>query len=1146
MTKQCTKKLIFRLMKITLCQLMLLGTVAGLGYAHPSDAQELLQKRVSLSVRNGSLKEVLQSLEKQADVVFSYQREVLSTSGKVNAEYQSQTLQTVLREVLGAQKISFQVLRERQIVLSRSLDRSRLQGTVERLTPESTSSVVAEIAVSGVVTGEDGSPLPGVSVLAKGTQRGTTTDQNGKYLLAVENASATLVFSFVGYLSQEVVVGNRTKIDVSLAPDTKALEEVIVVGYGTVRKSDLTGSVASVNVSEVQQAPISAIDQGLAGRAAGVQVTQTSGMPGAIASIRIRGSSSIQGGNEPLYVIDGVPVYSGGGFGDTGGNGRMSPLSTINPADIESMEILKDASSTAIYGARAANGVVLITTKSGKAGRDVISLDSYYGVQTVARKIDVLDGTQYANLVNEAYTNDGLKAPYDANFLANIPNNGKGTDWQDEIFRQAPMQNHQLSFSGGDLKTTYALSLNYLDQQGVIIGSDFSRLGGRINLSRQVNKRFKVGSHLNVSRTNAKSVETDTGGQGGVVTGALKFNPALPIYEDEEAGIYTQVNTPGSLYPNPVATANELKITNKTTRMLGDVSGELEIIPGLKAKVMFGLDYFATKAQNYVPSNIFQSGGLAVGSISDGTYTNWLNENTLSYNKTLNENHSIGAVGGVTFQRNVAENLSASSQGFVNDVLQDYDLGTGAVYNRPESGLTQWSMMSFLGRVNYGFKSRYLVTVSGRYDGSSRFGQNNKFAFFPSAAIAWRAIEEDFMSSLPAISDLKFRLSYGVTGNQEIGLFSSLPTLASGNYTIGRQIRSAFFPRGIPNPDLKWERTNQFDAGVDFGLLDNKITITADYYVKNTNDLIYSISIPSVAGFNTSLQNIGSIQNKGFEFSLQTRNINREFKWTTSFNISFNQNKVLDLGGEQYKDVGSGDGHLKTGAIHRLIVGEPVGVFYGYQFDGIFQNQSELDQGPKGTTNFIGGKRYKDISGPNGTPDGKIDATYDRTIIGNPNPKGFGGLTNTFAYKGWELVVFNQFSYGNTIFNLNAIELGLPSGGQNVYAELADRWTPTNPSNVWSKATTNRAAVVSDQFMEDGSFLKFKTVTLSYRVPNGKIPFLKNLQVYATGQNLLTFTKYTGYDPEVSYRGVTNLEVGEDYGGYPQSRTYLLGVRIGI
>jgi TonB-dependent starch-binding outer membrane protein SusC len=999
--------------------------------------------------------------------------------------------------------------------------------------------------LSGTVTDENGAGLPGVSILIKGTQRGTTTDTKGQYQLDLPGGSVTLVFSFVGYISQEKVVpSSQSTLNVSLAPDTQTLDEMIVVGYGTVKKSDLTGSVASIKVGEVQQSPISAIDQGLAGRAPGVQVTQTSGMPGAIASIRIRGSSSLQGGNEPLYVIDGVPVYSGGGFGDTGGNGRISPLSTINPADIESMEILKDASSTAIYGARAANGVVLITTKTGKAGRDAISLDSYYGIQNVARKIPVLNGTQYATLVNEAYTNDGLKAPYDASFIANIPNNGKGTDWQDEIFRSAPMQNHQLSFSGGDTKTTYALSLNYLDQQGIILGSNFNRLGGRINLSRQVNKRFKVGSHLNVSRTNAKSVETDAGGQGGVVTGALKFNPALPIYEDEEKGLYTQVNTPGSLYPNPVATARELKITNKTTRMLGDVSGELEIIPGLKAKVMFGLDYFATKAQNYVPSTIYQSAGQAVASISDATYTNWLNENTLSYSRTFHADHTINAVGGVTFQQNVSENLSAGSQGFVNNVLQDYDLGTGAIYSKPASGLTQWSMMSFLGRVNYNYKSKYLLTVSGRYDGSSRFGENNKFAFFPSAALAWRAIDEDFIANLSVFSDLKFRLSYGVTGNQEIGLYSSLPTLASGNYTIGRSIKSAFYPVGIPNPDLKWERTNQFDAGVDFGFLDNKINITADYYIKNTNDLIYSISIPSVSGFNTSLQNIGSVQNRGFEFSLESRNVNREFKWTTSFNISFNQNKVLDLGGEQYKEVGSGDGHLKTGAIHRLIVGEPIGVFYGYQFDGIYQNQAEVDQGPKGTTTYVGGKRYKDISGPNGTPDGVVDATYDRAIIGNPYPRGFGGLTNTFSYKGLELVVFNQFSYGNTIFNLNAIELGLPSGGQNVSAELLDRWTPTNPSNTWSKATTNRAAVVSDQFMEDGSFLKFKTVTLSYRF--SKVPALKNLQIYATGQNLLTFTKYTGYDPEVSYRGVTNLEVGEDYGGYPQSRTFLLGIRIGI
>ncbi|MHB1178885.1 MAG: SusC/RagA family TonB-linked outer membrane protein, partial [Daejeonella sp.] len=979
----------------------------------------------------------------------------------------------------------------------------------------------------------------------------TSTDAQGNYSFPnVAPGTYTLVFTYLGFTrtTREVTLreGQQSVIEVSLAEESGSLDEVVVIGYGTQKRSDLTGAVSSVKASELQQTPITSIDQGLVGRSSGVMVTQTSGMPGAIASIRIRGSSSLQGGNEPLYVIDGVPVYSGGGFGDTGGGTKMSPLATINSNDIESIEILKDASATAIYGSRAANGVILITTKKGKGGRDVLTFDSYYGTQSVVKKIDLMDATSYAALVNEAYTNDGLVAPYSAEAIKNIPNGGMGTNWQDEVFRTAPMQNHQLSFSGGDEKSTYAASLNYLNQQGVIINSDLKRYSGRINFNRRMGERFRLASNLSMSRNLSNSVVTDAGGEGGVVTGALKFNPILPVYENRELGIYNKVNRPGGLYPNPVATALELKRRNNTTRLLGNFSGELDILKDLKAKVLFGFDYFMNKVNRYTPSSVYQSGGVASASISDQMYTNWLNENTLTYTKTINQDHAITLLGGATFQRNRAEELSASSQGFVNDVLQDNSLGSGSVYNRPGSGATEWGILSFLGRANYNFKNRYLFTASGRYDGSSRFGENNKFAFFPSAAFAWKAGEEDFIKKSGLFSTLKTRISYGVTGNQEIGLYSSLPTLSSASYTIGPGLVTGFFPNGIPNPDLRWEKTAQYDAGLDAGFFNNRVTVTADYYYKKTTDLIYSVSIPYVSGFGTSLQNIGSVANKGVELALETTNLDRGLKWNTSFNISFNKNKVLELGGEQYKDVGSGDGHLKTGAVHRLILGEPIGVFYGYVFDGIFQNPAELAAGPKGATNYVGGKRYKDLGGPAGVPDGKVDATYDRMIVGDPNPDFFGGLTNNFSYKGVELNVFMLYSQGNGIFNYNAIESTLPTGGQNVYAALKNRWTPQNPSNVYARATTNRSAIFSNQFIEDGSYVKLKSLTLSYLFPSLKSKSLSALKVYATGQNLLTFTNYKGYDPEVSFRGASNLQSGEDYGGYPQARTFLLGLSMSL
>jgi len=1095
-------------------------------------------QNISLNENDASLEQVFNHIKKQSGYTFWYEDDLLKKAKKVSINVNNVPLASALDACFHGQPLTYSIIGKIVVVKDRPAHETALAAAK--------AIAIPPVNIQGQITNDRGEPLAGATVTERGTNNSATTNEKGNFTINVTDARAILMISYVGYESKEIAVGNRTSITVALAQTNTSLTDVVVVGYGKQKRSDLTGAITSVKTAELQQTPISSIDQGLVGRASGVMVTQTSGMPGATASIRIRGASSLQGGNEPLYVIDGVPVYSGSGFGETGGNTRMSALATINPNDIERIEILKDASATAIYGSRAANGVILVTTKSGKNGRDVVSYDAYYGVQSVVKKIAVMDATNYANLVNEAYANDGLPQPYSADFISKISNGGKGTDWQGEIFRSAPIQNHQLSFSGGDEKSTYAASLNYLDQQGIIINSWLKRYSGRINFSRKMGEKFRMTSHLSLSRNSSNSVETDAGGESGVITAALKFNPILPVYANKDLGVYTQVNVPGNLYPNPVATALEMKRLNNTTRMLGDFSGEYEIVKDLKAKVLFGIDYFMNKSSRYTPSTIYQSNGVASAFISDAMYTNWLNENTLTYSKTINSIHTFNLLAGATFQKNRDEGLSASSQGFVNNVLGFNNLGAGSVYNQPTSGATAWSIMSYLGRINYSYKGKYLVTASGRYDGSSRFGVNNKFAFFPSGAIAWNASQEDFVRNLDLFSNLKLRAGYGVTGNQEIGLYTSLPTLASANYAVGQTLVTGFYPNSIPNPDLRWERTAQYDAGLDMGIFNNRISFTADYYYKKTTDLIYSVAIPFVSGFGTSLQNIGSVQNKGLELGLETTNLNGGFRWTTSFNISFNRNKVLELGGEMYKDIGTGDDHLKTGSVHRLVVGQPIGIFYGYVFDGVFQTAEELAVGPKGFTNYVGGKRYKDLSGPNGVPDGSIDATYDRTIIGDPNPDYYGGLTNTFSFKGLEMNVFLLYSHGNDILNYNAFETYLPSGNSNVSVDLVNHWTPQNPSNVYSKATTNRSAVFSNQFLEDGSYLKIKTLTLSYYFPKLKLKSLTGLKVYVTGQNLLTYTKYKGYDPEVSYRGASNLEIGEDYGGYPQAKSILFGLSLGL
>jgi TonB-linked SusC/RagA family outer membrane protein len=1118
---------VLRIMKLTIF-LLLLSVISG--FASKTYSQT---KSLNLNMKNSTVKEVLQSIEDQSEFVFMYSEKLIDVQREVSVNIKDQKINDVLDELFAGTGANYKV-KDRFILLT---------------TPELDGKVLITQqlkTVSGAVKDENGQALPGVAILVKGTSNGTVTNNNGNYIITGVPEDAILRFSFVGMLTQEILVENKSIIDVTMQVDAIGIEEVVAVGYGTVKKSDLTGSVSSIKADELQATPMTSIDQGLVGRAAGVMVTQTSGMPGAIASIRIRGTSSLQGGNEPLYVIDGFPIYNGTGFGNTGGGARYSGLSTINPSDIESIEILKDASATAIYGTRAANGVVLIKTKSGKLGSDLISFDAYYGVQNVVQNIELMNALEFAELANEARINDGLAPFYSESEMQQIRQNPEGTNWQDEIFRPAATQNYQLTFSGGDQKTIYSVSGNYSDQEGIILNSDFKRYSGRINLERQMLNNFRVGSNFTMSKTMANAVSTDSGGTSGVISTALGFSPVLPVYINEEAKQYTPVNNTGLPYANPVATAKEMTRENHAVRLLGNIFGEWEIIPDLKAKVSFGADLFNTKYNIYIPSNIQESSGVATGTVSGGYTTNWLNENTLNWYKEINDYHKITLLGGVTFQKNHYEDVAASSRSFVNDILTYNSLQSGSIYNQPSSSSTEWSLLSYLGRVNYNMKERYLFSFSGRVDGSSRFGENNKYAFFPSGAFAWRLIEEDFIQNLNVFSNAKTRISYGITGNQEIGLYNSLPTLGSTSYTFGRQLVTGFFPNKIPNPDLRWEKTAQFDIGLDVGFWNNRLRITTDYYHKKTTDLIYSVPVTYVSGFGTALKNIGSIENKGWELAIGSDNLTGDFTWTTEFNISGNKSKVLDLGGVEYQDIGAGDDHLKTGSAHRLIVGEPISLFYGYVYDGIFRNQEELIAGPKSPTNWVGGRRYKDLSGPNGVPDGNVDATYDRTVIGDPNPDFFGGMTNIFYYKGFELNLFLQYSYGGDIFNYKSMELELPTGGQNVYKDLVNRWTPSNPDSKYPKATTNRSAVYSSLYIEDGSYLKVKTLSLAYLFPTINNRHISNLKVYVSGQNLFTFTNYTGFDPEVSYRGATNLELGEDFGGYPQARTILFGVSLNI
>ncbi|GAB3254854.1 TonB-dependent receptor [Larkinella harenae] len=993
--------------------------------------------------------------------------------------------------------------------------------------------------ITGKVTSETGEGLPGVSVVIQGTTRGTTTDAEGSYRLDVSNDETTLIFSFVGYVSQEQIVKSRSVINVQLVPDTKALSEVVVVGYGQVKKSDLTGAVSTVPVEEIRKVAVTSLDQALQGRAAGVQITQNSGAPGGSTSIRIRGGNSIQGDNEPLYVIDGIPFKNDG----VGSGSSFNVLSTLNPSDIESISVLKDASSTAIYGSRGANGVVIITTKRGKAGKSTISLETYYGVQSVRRKYPVLNAREYAQLVNEANTNEGRPAVYTP---AQVDAFGEGTDWQDEIFRQAPIQNYQLSISGGDEKTQYAISGGYFKQDGIVANSDFDRYSMRVNLDRKLTSKIKIGNSLTVNRTLTNQSRTDGSlGSAGLVTmAALQFPPILPVRTASGAYLITD---PAFAFTadNPVALALDSKNRNTAYRIFGTVFGDYQIMDGLDLRVSLGIDGVLQKQDSYLPRSV--SSGLAQGgsaSIYNSQALTWLNENLLTYTRTFGSVHNVTTLLGFTQQASRFESSRASSRNFVNDNLGSGNLASGSVPLTPESGIGTWGLQSYLARVNYGYKDKYLLTASFRADGSSRFGSNNRYGYFPSGALAWRISEESFMKDVRVLSDLKLRATYGMTGNQDgIGNYPAYSLLGTQNYVFGGTVSTGLGPNQIANPDLSWETTTQADIGVDVGLLNNRITLTADAYLKRTRDLLLDITIPSTSGYASAIKNLGKVQNKGVEISVSSRNIDGAFRWNTDVNFALNRNKVLDIGGVSQIFAGGVANigqNLNSGIIR---VGEPLGSFYGYVTDGLYQTTDELAALSDPQARKPGDRKYLDLNG-----DRKIDDN-DRTIIGRAQPKFIGGISNTFSYKGFELTAFFQGVYGNDILNANRFELEYLNATTNQTRDMLNRWTPTNTNTDIPRASTTRPANrISTRQIEDGSYLRLKNLQLAYNLPNSVIQSLKiqSVRAYVTAQNFLTWTNYSGYDPEVNRFGQDSRSQGFDYASYPAAKTLLFGLNVGF
>ena len=995
--------------------------------------------------------------------------------------------------------------------------------------------------ITGTVTSASGDPVIGATVSEKGTSNGTITDLKGHYSIVLVSEGSTLVFSFVGMKTREVPVDGKTSIDVKLEENVIGLGEVVAVGYGTMKKSDLTGSVGSVSAEDLNRIPATSLDQSLQGKASGVQITQLSSQPGGTTNIRIRGGNSILGGNQPLVVVDGMPIQTANDQSWIS-SPELNSLGALNPDDIESIEILKDASATSIYGARGANGVILITTKRGKAGVGKANFQAYYGIQKIAKKIDVMNAAQFATLYDEAGRNAAADIGDTYTPLYPDPQSlGAGTDWQNEIYRTAPQQNYELSFNGGNDRTTYNISTNYYDQDGIIFGSDYKRYSGRLNLDSHVGEKMKVGASLNYSQIDANTVGSSTPGGffPGVVNTALTMSPVLPVRDS--TGQYTLTDPNANAWlDNPVAVTRDVVAKSRTNRMLGSLYGEYSIVKNLSLRVNLGVDQ-SHNVQDYFNPSYTYSGSFNNGQARYATFesTRLLNEDYLTYDNTFGQ-HKVNVMAGFSWQKTSTRSFIDIATGYPTNVLSYYGINTAEDKPTVYTGFQDELLISNFARLNYTFKNTYLVTLTARSDGSSKFGPNNKYAFFPSAALAWRLSQEDFIKNLNVFYNLKARISYGISGNDKIPGYQYIPTLINTVYYFNHSVpATGFAPQRPANYDLKWETTRQLDVGLDMGFFGGRISIVTDYYRKRTYDLLYPAQVASMSGFTSALLNVGSLYNRGYELTVNTDNLRGPFSWTTAFNISFNKTVIADLNNNNALFISNDEYKLKIGNWSVVEEGQKLNSFYGLVSDGIWQ-LDEADQAA------VYGDKPGDFKYVDRNQDNQINQE-DRTILGSAQPDFIWSLNNTFSYGPFDLTAYINGVYGNKILNANRFELESGNGQSNASIDMLNRWTPDNPSNVYPRANRNADYLhMSDRYLEDGSYVRLQVLTLGYAVPSGVLKHIgvERARIYVSGKNLVTLTKYTGFDPEVGRFGQDNLRQGYDYGGYPAAKTFLVGINL--
>ncbi|AQG79191.1 SusC/RagA family TonB-linked outer membrane protein [Spirosoma montaniterrae] len=986
-----------------------------------------------------------------------------------------------------------------------------------------------------VTTGTGREALPGVNVSIEGTTTGTTTGADGTYRLNVPSANNTIVFSYIGYATQRVAVNGRSQLDVTLEEDNKALSEVVVVGYGTKDRRDLTSAVSSVSGKQIENLPVTSPVALLQGRATGVQIVQNTGAPGATNfTIRVRGTTSINAGNNPLFIVDGIQFEGG--------------TADINPNDVESMEILKDAAAAAIYGSRAANGVVLITTKRGKAGKPQINLNYYKGIQQVdrTRLPKLMDSREFIELIQEQRaTGTGITSLY-AFILPDdgiIGGNGRisNTNWVNEVIRQGSMDNYELSIRGGENKLRFFLSGSYLKQKGNLVYTDFKRYTGKLNLDYQASDKLKLGVSLNATRGITNQAPEN---EGGIFQAALFKAPVNPVYAID--GSYFLEDISGIL--NPIAVADLETRLNTRTRLMSNFFAEYMILPGLNFKTSWASDIVLNRNDFFQPSNSRRN-SFAQGNSNYNDENNWLFEHTLNYINTFGQ-HRVNALLGFSQLENNFSTTTAAARDYGTNSIETLNAAstpTTATNSRTANGLA-----SLFGRVGYIFASKYYVEASLRRDGSSKFGENNRYALFPAASLGWQVGREDFFKNLSGVvSDLKLRASYGRTGNQGgIGNYTSQGGFATGQGYVGQ---NGVAPSLIANPDLKWETTDQFNLGADLSFLKSRVNLSVDLYQKLTSNLLLNVQLPLTSGFGSVLQNVGSTENRGIEFDLNTVNIEREgLRWTTNFNISFNRNRITKLsGGADIINTSGNTGFGQAQTFGLLREGESIGAFFGWQANGVYARSTDNERGLRAdnATGYLfkgGDMRFVDQNGDN------IIDLRDRVVIGNAIPRFTGGMTNTVQYGNFSLDALLQFVGGKQVFNGTRTVTESMFQFANGARIIRNRWRQEGdvtdiPRADHTDPGFNRRS--STRWLEDGSYLRVKTVTLSYNLPQSLLRWAKidNVRFYATAQNLFTFTPYTGIDPESNSGGSGRVtDLGFDYAAYPQYRTFLFGVNVGF